>query len=337
MTTSPAISVLLPFHNAAPTLAAALASCLSQSITDLEVLAVDDGSRDESADIVRSFAAHDERVRLIQPGRLGLVGALNHGLALARAPLVARMDADDVMYPERLRQQHEFMVAHPSTGLCGCRVRVVPEERVEAGFREYIRWQNACVTPAQIAEEIYWESPIAHPTFMFRRDVVVRTGGYRHGDFPEDYELLLRLHSAGVAMAKVPEVLLDWADSPGRATRTDPRYAREAFDRLRAAHLAEDARLHERPLVIWGAGRRTRQRVNLLLDRGFQPTTWIDIDPKKIGNVIRGATVRSPAWLDRSEKPFVLAYVTAHGARELIGDQLQAFGYRRGRDYLMVG
>lgn len=337
MTTSPAISVLLPFHDAASTLTAALDSCLAQSFTDIEVLVVDDGSRDESADIVRSFAARDERVHLFQPGRLGLVGALNHGLALAHAPLVARMDADDVMYPERLQRQYDFMNAHPSIGLCGCCVRVVPEERVEAGFREYIRWQNACVTPAQIAEEIYWESPIAHPTFLFRRDVVVRAGGYRHGDFPEDYELLLRLHSAGVTMAKLPEVLLDWADSPGRATRTDPRYAREAFDRLRAAHLAQDTRLHARPLVIWGAGRRTRRRVNLLLDRGFQPAAWIDIDPKKIGNVIRGATVHAPAWLERGTRPFVLAYVTAHGARERIADQLQAFGYQRGLDYLMVG
>lgn len=334
---APAITVLLPFYNAESTLPAALSSVLAQDFDDFELLAVDDGSQDGSVEIVRSFAARDARVRLLQPGRLGLVGALNHGLTQARAPLIARMDADDAMHPGRLRRQHDFMHAHPALGLCGCRVRVVPEERMEAGFREYIRWQNACVTPEQIADEIYWESPIAHPSFMFRRDVVIRAGGYRQGDFPEDYELLLRLHRAGVAMAKVPEVLLDWTDSPGRATRTDPRYARQAFDRLRAAHLAEDARLRNRPLVIWGAGRRTRQRVNLLLDQGFQPAAWIDIDPKKIGKHIRGATVHGPEWLDRSERPFVLVYVTSHGARELIGEQLQAFGYQRGRDYLMVG
>ncbi len=334
---TPAVSILLPFHDAEPTLAAALDSCLAQEFADFELLAVDDGSRDGSTAIAAAYAARDGRVRVLRPGRLGLVGALNHGLSAARAALVARMDADDVMYPQRLQRQCAFMAANPQVGLCGCQVRLVPEERIEAGFREYIRWQNACLTPAQMAQEIYWESPIAHPSFMFRRAIISELGGYRHGDFPEDYELLLRLHGAGVALAKLPEVLLDWSDSPGRATRTDPRYARRAFDHLRAEHLARDPRLHGRPLVVWGAGRKTRRRVNLLLDRGFAPTAWIDIDPAKIGKVIRGAPVHPPGWLACKPRPFVLMYVTAHGARDTSGSQLAALGYRAGHDYLMVG
>jgi glycosyltransferase involved in cell wall biosynthesis len=334
---SPAISILLPFHDAEPTLAAALDSCLAQTFTDFELLAVDDGSRDGSAATAAAYAARDGRVLLLRPGRLGLVGALNHGLGAARAALVARMDADDVMYPQRLQRQYAFMAASPAVGLCGCQVRKVPEERIEAGFREYIRWQNACLTPVHMAQEIYWESPIAHPSFMFRRTIISELGGYRQGDFPEDYELLLRLHAAGIVLAKLPEVLLDWSDSPGRATRTDPRYARRAFDQLRAEYLAREPRLHGRPLVVWGAGRKTRRRVNLLLDRGFAPTAWIDIDPAKIGKVIRGAAVHPPDWLARKPRPFVLVYVTTHGAREIIGTQLQALGYRPGRDYLLVG
>jgi glycosyltransferase involved in cell wall biosynthesis len=337
MPSTPSISILLPFYNAERRLAAALDSCLAQSFADFELLAVDDGSNDGSSAVAEAYAAKDPRVRVLRPGRLGLVGALNHGLKLARAPLVARMDADDLMYSDRLARQYDFLASHPHIGLCGTQVRLIPEDQIEAGFREYMRWQNACISPAQIADEIYWESPIAHPSFMFRRHTVLGLGGYRYGEFPEDYELLLRLHRAGVALAKVPEVLIEWRDSPGRATRTDPRYARDAFDRLRAEHLATDARLKGRPLVIWGAGRPTRRRVNLLLDRGHQVTAWVDIDPKKIGNVIRGARVYPPVWLERNDKPFVLAYVTAHGARDLIAQQLQTYGYRAGNDYLMVG
>lgn len=335
---SPRISILLPFYNAQATLTATLESIAAQTFTDYEVIAVDDGSTDESAAIVHAHALRDARIRLLQPGRGGVVHALNHGLTACRAPWVARIDADDLMYPQRLAAQYELLQQRPHLGLIGCQVRSIPEETLTDGFREYLRWQNACTSEADIAHDIYVEMPIAQPSVMFVRDVVREAGGYRHGDFPEDYELLLRLHRAGVAMAKVPQVLLDWRDTPGRATRTDQRYAREAFDRLRVQYLAEDARLHEaRPLVICGAGRRTRQRANLLLDRGFSVSAWIDIDPRKIGNTVRGARVHPPHWLDRADKPFVLGYVTNHGARDVLAAQLHDMGYCRGSDYLMVG
>ncbi len=338
MTALPAISILLPFYNARATLEAALLSIKDQSFDDYEVLAVDDGSTDGSDEIVRDVAANDRRIKLLQPRRLGLVGALNRGLAEARAPLIARMDADDLMRPERLEAQYGYLRENPEIGLVGCRVHLFPEALIQAGFREYIRWQNDCLTPEDLREEIYVESPIAHPSMVFRRAIVTDLGGYRDGLFPEDYELLLRLNAAGVRLGKVDRTLLDWRESGERLTRTDGRYARESFDRLRADYLARDRRLHlGRPLAFWGAGRKTRRRSGLLLERGHRPAAWIDIDPRKIGNRVAGARVVPPEWLDRSERPFVLSYVTNHGARGIIAAQLEALGYRRGEDYLMVG
>ncbi len=334
----PRLSVLLPFYNAAATLPATLDSIQAQSFTDFELIAVDDGSSDASAAIVAARAGNDGRIRLLQPGRQGVVGAMNSALAAARAPLCARMDADDLMAPQRLERQYALLQREPRLAAVGTQVRLFPDELVQGGFNEYIRWQNGCVSSEDIADEIYVELPIAHPSLMFRRDIVRALGGYRDGPFPEDYELLLRLHHGGHAMGKVEEVLLHWRESPGRLTRTDPRYSREAFDRLRTDYLARDLRLHDgRPLAICGAGRRTRQRAQLLLDRGFAPVAWIDIDPRKIGNRVHGVPVHPPQWLDRPQRPFVLSYVTNHGARDVIAAQLQAMGYRRGADYLMVG
>jgi hypothetical protein len=173
---------------------------------------------------------------------------------------------------------------------------------------------------------------------MMRRDRIADAGGYRDGAFPEDYDLWLRLVHGGQRLAKLPQVLLHWRDRPGRLSRTDPRYSRDAFDRLRAEYLARDARLQsKRRLVIWGAGRRTRRRAGLLLAQGHRPRAWIDIDPRKIGNRIGGVPVLSPRALDVADRPFVLGYVACHGAREQIGNALGAMGYERGRDYLMVG
>lgn len=333
------ISVILPVYNAEATLAATLESILAQSFTRFELIVVDDGSSDASLPIIQDYVQRDSRLRVIQPGRQGQVGAMNSGLGAARCPLIARMDADDIMYPQRLARQYQYLCEHPELSLVGTQVRLTPEEMIQGGFREYIRWQNNCCSRQAIADAIYIELPIAHPTVMFRRDAVLDVGAYREGDFPEDYELLLRLHHQGHAMEKIPEILLDWQESAGRLTHTDTRYSREAFDEVRAAYLACDPRLQtERALVIMGAGRRTRQRAQRLLDRGYEVSAWVDIDPKKIGNKINQRPVVAPDWLaQQRERPFVLSYVNNHGARDLIRPMLDAMHYSEGSDYLMVG
>lgn len=332
------VAVLMPFYNAAATLAQTLDTIQAQSLEAFTLIAVDDGSDDESAAILRSRMRDDPRIRLLQPGRQGVVGAMNSALDHCRSPICARMDADDLMEPDRLQKQYAFLQQNPDIDLLGSRVSLFPTELIQDGFHEYIRWQNDCLTPQQIADNIYVELPIAHPSVMFRREAVMAAGSYRDGDFPEDYELLLRLHQRGHRMAKLDEVLLHWRDSGERLTRTDGRYRREAFDSIRAHYLAQDPRLRDgRPLVFWGAGRNTRKRIAHLLGHGFQPSAWVDIDPRKIGNVIGGARVEAPEWLDRKDKPFVLSYVANHGARELIGAELVEMGYRQGRDFLMVG
>jgi glycosyltransferase involved in cell wall biosynthesis len=336
---SPEVSIVLPFRNEAAHVAECLESIRRQTLESWELLAIDDGSDDESPAIVHRFAEGDARVRLVRPGRVGLVGALNLGIAEARAPLVARMDADDVMHPDRLRAQRDFLAENPGAALAACRVELFPEERVQAGYREYVRWQNECVLPEQIAANIYVESPFAHPSVMARAEVLRALGGYADGPFPEDYELWLRMHAAGHAMAKVPRTLLSWRERDERTSRVDARYGRTAFDRLRARFLARDPRLNGgRERVVWGAGRKTRLRAKRLMDEGMRPMAWIDIDPRKIGHTVWDLPVHPPEWLATARpRPFVLVYVTSHGARELIAPRLAAMGYAPGEDWLAVG
>jgi hypothetical protein len=196
------------------------------------------------------------------------------------------------------------------------------------------------VTPEEIAGEIYNEAPVAHPSVMFRRDPIRAAGGYRDGEFPEDYELWLRLHERGLAIGKCPEVLLYWRERPDRTSRTDLRYERTAFDRLRARYLARDPRVvaGDRPVVIWGAGRRTRQRARHLIEHGIGVRAWIDIDPRKIGREAGGLPVHEPGWLDSATpRPFVLVYVRNYGAPELIAARLLSMSYEPRRDWLPVG
>lgn len=334
------VSVLMPVFNAEATLPECVDSILDQTLEEFEIVAVNDNSTDKSLEVLHSY--NDPRINVIENERKGIVSALNLGLKYCRSDIVARMDSDDVMYVDRLKKQFQVMSDDASISLCATKARKFPEEKIKAGYVEYMQWQNACLTGQDIEKQIYIESPFAHPSVMFRKNHVMDLGGYKDGEFPEDYELWLRLFAAGKSMMKIDEVLLDWRESESRLSRTSSRYSDAAFDFLRAKYLAKDVRLRDRDIVFWGAGRKTRQRIQYLVNRGIKPVAWIDIDDKKVGNEYHGAKVFLPDWLReqgnkrQGEKPFVLNYVRNHGVRDLCREYLDKVGYVMGQDYLDV-
>jgi glycosyltransferase involved in cell wall biosynthesis len=323
----PSISVILPVYNAADTLPACLESLLRQTLTEHEVIAVDDGSCDRSAAILSRFAEQDSRVRVIRTPHRGIVASLNHAIAEARAPFLARMDADDQAFPERFDVQIAWLQRHPHVGLIGSRVEFGGDPRSQRGYRTYVDWTNSLVTEAEISMNRFVESPFAHPSVMFRRELPERFGAYRDGPFPEDYECWLRWLDAGVRMAKCPEVLLRWNDPPERLSRTDPRYDIRAFYACKAEYLARWLERHNPfapDVVVWGAGRETRKRAELVTAHGVRIRAYIDIDPRRIGQIIHGRPVTC----------FLLPFVGSRGAREDIRSRLVALGYREGRDFI---
>jgi len=200
----PAISVLLPVFNAERYLGAALESVLAQTFTDFECVIVDDGSTDTSPTILAQYAAHDGRIRIIRQKNLGIVAALNRGLADCRAPLVARMDADDVCHPARLQHQIHFMHARPDVAVVGTAIRLVDEiGRPGPVIRHPAR-------PAVVARALQHGNVIAHPTVMMRTAKVVASGGYREAlRHAEDYDLWLRISDRSL-LANLPTPLIDY-------------------------------------------------------------------------------------------------------------------------------
>lgn len=333
----PAVSVLMPVHDAAPWLGRAVRSVLRQSLGELELVAVDDGSTDASAQILARWAARDERVRVIRlPRREGLVTALNIGLDAVRAPLTARCDADDLNHRDRLARQATMLAAEPGVMVAGCRVASFPRRTLGEGFSRYDAWVNGILTPAAHRRERYVESTLPHPSAMMRTIELRALGGYRDRGWPEDVDLWLRVHAAGGGFRKAPEVLYFWRDHPGRASRVDPRYARAAFLRAKAHFLARDPFLATKRVVIWGAGAIGRQLGRLLREEGVAVAAHVDIDPRKIGGSRRGAPVIAPDGLHAHAGTPLIAAVGARGARAIIRADLGRRGYIEGRDFLVV-
>lgn len=345
------ISVLLPVRNAASTLPAALDSLLSQTYTDFEIIAVDDGSDDvdwkqpgtgrlpATAAILGEYARNEPRLQMLATGHGGIVQALNLGLAVARGEFIARMDADDVCLPERLQKQVEFLRHSPEIGLVACRAAFGGSLEQARGYQRHLDWSNTLLTHEQISLGRFRESPLVHPTVMFRKALIDRLGAYRDGRFPEDYDLWLRWLGLKVRMAKLSETLYVWNDPPQRLSRTHPRYGIREFYALKAEHLAGwlmRNNPHHPRVMVMGAGRITRRRAEMLVGHGVEITAWLDIDPRKINRSVAGRPVIHRDDLPPVGRAFVVSYVASHDGPEEIDLFLKGRGYIPGRDYLLA-
>ena len=211
----PEVTVLLPVRNGAATLKEAARSILGQDFRNFELLVVDDGSEDATPSVLQDLAHADERVRVVRQEKLGLVPALNRGLAEARAKLIARMDADDVALPDRLTRQAALLASAPSVALVGTGWRVVA---ADGSTRRVVLPPSS---DAGLRTAMATANTLAHPTVMMRREAVLRAGSYRPAFLlAEDFDLWLRLMDRHQA-ACIPEVLLDYREHAGQSAWRD--------------------------------------------------------------------------------------------------------------------
>ncbi len=226
--TGPAVSVLMGVWNGAPQVREAVRSVLSQTMAELELIVIDDESSDATPAILESF--RDSRLRVARRTRGGLTSALNAALGLARAPLVARLDADDVALPERLDRQLGFLARNPDVGLLGTAAR-----EVDAAGRE-VAILRPPTGDAEIRRTLIRRNPFVHSSVVMRRAVMEQAGGYNPA-FPvaQDYDLWMRM-SRVTLMANLSELLVVRRLLPGRVTaaRHTERARAEANVRWRA-------------------------------------------------------------------------------------------------------
>jgi hypothetical protein len=192
----------MPVYNAERFVAEAIESVLAQTFTDFELLILDDGSSDRSRAILDAFARRDPRVRIVGRPHRGVAATLNHGLALASAPFVARMDADDLCDPARFERQVAALKADPALLAVGCWAATIDEEGNRLGD---------FMTPLTHEEietcHLRGDSAIHHPSVMFRTEAVRELGAYRDFAPHEDFDLWLRLGEVG-RLANLPERLI---------------------------------------------------------------------------------------------------------------------------------
>jgi len=181
----PRVTVLMPAYNCEEYVRDAIDSILNQSFTDFEFLIINDGSTDKTKEIITSY--HDSRIRYMENElNIGIVATLNKGAELARGELIARMDADDISLPKRLKLQVEFMDNNPEVGVVGTWARLVDKKGSMLG--------RVCKASGKVLGARYWvPSPIIHPSAVIRRSLLLANLYRPHAWHSEDYDLWLRM------------------------------------------------------------------------------------------------------------------------------------------------
>ena len=211
------VSVILPVYNGSKTIKRSVESILTQTFGDFEFLIINDGSKDDTPEILDSF--DDNRIRILHQENRGLVFSLNRGIKNSQGKYIARMDADDIALPDRLQKQVDFMEKNPSVGILGTAVRVVYGDGTE-------RIRRRPIDTASIKKNIVRICPFCHSSVMIRKEVFDTVGLYdssKDGSkqlLVEDYDLWVRILVAGYEMANLSDVLMTYYKEPGSILRS---------------------------------------------------------------------------------------------------------------------
>ena len=206
----PLVSVVLPVRNGLPYLPASVNSILDQTYENFELIAIDDGSTDETRDWLAARSLLDNRLRFLDNRGTGLVDALNYGVSQSKGDYIARMDADDIAMPRRFERQVKFLEANPFIAVLGTQVLPIDAKGDPAGKVTALPTDPATIANALLEKGCVFR----HPTIMARREALQSMGGYRADlTYAEDFDLWLRM-AERFQLANLPDVTLFYRSHP---------------------------------------------------------------------------------------------------------------------------
>lgn len=216
---TPLISVLMGVYNCADTVVEAVQSIIDQTVSDWELIICDDGSADDTYEVVRALAEKEPRIVLIRNERnMGLAPTLNNCLRIARGTYTARMDGDDICAPDRFEKELAVLEADPDCAVVSCDMISFDQDGVY-GVSHYLEKPEK--------KDLIKRSPFCHAGCMMRREILLQLNGYSEAEAVrrmEDYDLWFRLYQAGFYGRNIPEALYSMRDDRNAFKRRKFRF-----------------------------------------------------------------------------------------------------------------
>lgn len=326
------VSIIMPVKNTSRYLEECLNSILYQTCINWELLAVDDNSTDDSFNVLEKYAATDNRIKVLKNNGNGIIPALQLGYSKSSGQFITRMDSDDIMVAEKLSEMTMQLVENGIGNIALGLVSYFSKDGIGEGFSKYEQWLNGLISKGESFNEIYKECAIPSPCWMMYREDFEKCGGFSHNVYPEDYDLAFRFYENKLKCLPASKVLHQWRDYPTRTSRTHEHYADSSFIEIKLHHFLKLDYEVNKPLVVWGAGKKGKLTAELLLRKNI-PFHWICDNPKKIGKDIYNQKLLSFTELENIENSQSIITVASPEAQKEIVSYFNERNYLPMADY----
>lgn len=322
----------MPVKNTAQFLEQCLSSIVNQTYQNWELLAVDDGSSDESLNILKSYAQKDKRLQVFSNKGTGIIEALRLAYSKSTGTLITRMDSDDIMTLDKLDVLSINLLAKGEGNIAVGLVEYFSENDLGEGFKNYQNWLNSLIVNGTNFSEIYKECVIPSPCWMVYRNDFEKCDALRPNRYPEDYDLTFRFYINGLKPIACNKTLHRWRDYATRTSRTDDNYADNTFITIKADYFLSEEYDNSKNLVVWGAGRKGKALAQILIQKNID-FYWICDNPKKIGKHIYDKEMLAVEALENIENTQSIVTVANPTAQEEIKKHFSKLNQKGMKDY----
>ncbi|MEE9364968.1 MAG: glycosyltransferase family 2 protein [Cellulophaga sp.] len=286
------ISILIPFKNTDKYLVECIDSIVSQTYKHWEIIAIDDHSTDTSWSIMESYEKRDSRISVFKNQGKGIIEALRKAYSISKGSFITRMDADDIMAPERIGVMHSSLLKSGTGNIAIGGVKYFAKDGVNDGYKRYEEWLNRLTKEGSNYSEIYKECVIPSPCWMMHKSDLDACDAFIPNRYPEDYDLAFRFYENKLKCIPSEKVLHFWRDYDNRTSRTSEHYAQNYFLDIKMHYFLKLDFNKQVPLVVWGAGKKGKTIAKKLLEKEID-FHWVCDNPNKIGKDIYGKKMLS--------------------------------------------
>ena len=291
------VSIIVPFKNPMPFFEDCLKSIINQTYVKLQIILVNDGSKDQSLELAQKFEEKDSRIEIIENNGNGIIDALNTGVKISKGKFITRMDADDIMNLEKIEILRKLLLKNGYEYIStGCVSYFSSNKKLGEGYLKYAEWLNELTIKNENFKDIYKECTIPSSCWMMYMNDFEKINGFKDLKYPEDYDFAFRTYYNNIKLITTKKVLHLWRDHPQRTSRNSIEYEFENFIPLKINYLIKHEFKNKEKLVLWGAGKKGKNIAKYLIEKSIS-FEWISNNSKKIGHNIYNKEIQSEDYM----------------------------------------
>lgn len=335
---TPKISAIMTVYNGERFIEQALNSIINQTYTDFELIIIDDGSTDNTINIINSYT--DERIRLVHyRENYGVGHAIYEALKIAKGELIAKVDADDIYPLERFEMQKDYLDNHIEFDLVDGQIKYFPDHQliIETPRYSYIQnilepQVNQILEPQEISKYLYWFPCITHSTIMFRRNILEKYNYNPLLRIGEDYDFFYHLNKKRIQMIKIPYILGNIRISNNSTTVVEQHMMINGVLNIKKEEIKKLCECYE-SVYIWGTGELGKQVYSYIVETGLvEIKAFIDSDCSKYTEKLMNKKIVNISEIQQKSAIIVASSTGKYAIAKILEEQ----GYNHLKDYIVI-